>query len=334
MAGKTPGVAEIDINISPEDTSSPDTPKGYDDGGVVPDEGTSVMDMDAGNPDTYKLKGLNPVDPLTPPVQPATAPAFNPHAGLAPHMSNPNVPPTPIPPQADPNGIANYIAQQKAQAGAYGPQQQQELQNAILQRQRSPGAIAGNALTGLGDSIIQGVGRAGSSNMQANLQNRLAAQGQQALESQKVANEENKTNVSEQMALTAKDPTSALSKSAQSSYAPLLKSMGATPEQIAKMPADVISEVATKQISMEEALARIKETQLYHGLMAGQQAANLSEKTNEYESSHPINTFLHKVLSGGSSATPAITPDVSAYAAKHGITPEQALQIKMQRGGQ
>lgn len=325
--------------------ASTDTAKGYADGGVV-DDSMGVMGMDSGNPDTYKLR--NPPVPQLPPA-PVT-PSFDPHAGLAPHLSNPNVqPPAPAPvavaPPSDPNGLQNYIAQQKQQVGAYGPEQQMALEKSILERQRSPGALAGSALAGLGDAVMQGVARAGPSNFQANLQNKIGEQGKQALDVQKNAHLENKEDIQSQMALTAKDPASPLSKTAQTSYGPLLRELGATPQQIAQMPADLIGEVATKNITLKEALARLSETSLYHEQMGEQAKAALGEKASEFETANPIKEFIHKHLNTDTAPTVAlpssmpslgagkITPDVSAYAAKHGITPEQALQIKMQRGG-
>lgn len=325
-----------------EPAASTDTPKGYDEGGVVPDD--SVMGMDAENPDTFKLHQLQPSLPAqpTPP-----APVFNPHVGMPTNTPNPNVPQvaaTPMPPQTPnaANPLSQYIGGQQAQANKYGPDQQAALEKEILARQRSPGGIVGNALTGLSDSIMQGVARAGPGNSQANLQNRIDNQAKMALESQKTEHEENKDVMGQQMSLAAQDPTSSLSKSIQNANRGVLKASGATDAQIAQMPASTINEIVTHQVSLQEALARLAETSTQHTLQNNIANSNLNEKRREEEVQHPFLNALHSIT-GGPSTTPQapsaassseITPDVSAYAAKHGITPEQALQIKMQRGGQ
>jgi hypothetical protein len=298
--------------IDPVIPASTGTATGYADGGVV-DMGPS----DDGSVDLSQL-------PQTP--------SFDPKAGLPPQ------PPVqaPIAPAQSP--LTPYINQQKVAVNQYGPEQQLAVQNQILKQQRSPGSLIGQGLAGLGDALSTGVGRAASPGFLPALQNRQNEQAKMQIEGLKGAREANQQNIQEQIKLTAKDPSSPLSKAAQQSYGPELIKMGATKEQVAQMPADIISDVAAKNITLNEALARIAETGLYHQLLGGQQKAALAEKKEEFETANPIKTFIAKHFGGNEApATPSMPhpqdAQALAWAQSHPADP-RAIKIMQLHGVQ
>jgi hypothetical protein len=309
------GLQGIANNLSQGGNGDLDKPQGFDDGGIV-------------DPNS-----LN---------EPQTS-QFNPQAGMPPAPPPTMPPPQPQMPVQAPNPVTAALGAQNAQMNKYGPEQIMQTEAAIRAQHNSPGSLAGQGLAGLGDAIMMGVGRTGNPGFLAGVQGRQEKQGEAQMGALKEAREANVQNVQEQMKLTLKDPASPMSKAAQQSYGPLLISMGATKEQVAQMPGDLIADVASKNVTMKEALARIAQEGTYQAGMLANTKASREQAEAEYEASHPINTFLANHFGNGlgaakgaaqtAPAMPQITPDVANYAKTHGITPEQAFAIKQKRGG-
>ena len=285
---------------------------------------------------------------------PPPAPVFNPSGGLPPPAAPP---PMMLPPAVAPSGqdgLPSYLAQQQAMLNKYGPEDQMALEQAI-QKQRT-GLVPNLALagTGLADAIMQGVARAGPSNFQSNLQNRLDKnqEGQrQALEHAQTAN---LARMKQQMELATYDKTSPISRMTQRSNTPLLTKLGYTPEQIAQVPASVMPEITKNELAFTESQGKIQEAEAVHELMAGIQGkvlaenhrknmqdaldrkAALEQHADEVSTAHPGVTIgkalikgAQKMLGGGSN----YTPDVLNYASAHNITPAAAQAIKNKRMG-
>jgi hypothetical protein len=278
-------VAQADA-IDPSVQSSTETVRGYADGGI-PDP-TGAVDV-------------------------SQLPQFDPQAGMPPPAPMPT--PQPQSPVSAPSPLSGYITGQKAQLNQYGPEQQMAVQRDILKRQNSPGSLVGQGLAGMGDALMQGVARAGNPGFLAGVQNRQNQQGQMQIEGMKNAREANLSNISEQMKLTAKDPTSPLSRSAQSANANTLNKLGLSRSEISQLPADLIPGIVSGQISLKEAQAKIAEAQLYHQLMGSQATAKLAQQKEEFETANPIKTFIAKHFGG--SQTPATAPgDSGPYGPK------------------
>src|SRR6202142_58334 len=161
---------------------------------------------------------------------------FNPQAGLPP------APAPQAPLNVDPNAITNYLSQQKAALGKYGPEQQMAVSNDILGRQNGVRGTIANAGAGLADALMQGVARAGNPGFQQNLQNRQDKQAELQLNALKGAREANVQNVEQGSKLDAMDPNSAQSKAAQASQGLFLSALGFDPKTISKMSAAQIPE--------------------------------------------------------------------------------------------
>lgn len=187
-----------------------------------------------------------------PPMPPEYGTGFKPTGGLPPPTP---IAPPPIPPPVAPAPVAATHTPQK-----YGLDQQMAVEQDILKRRGGIAQTAGNAMTGLADSIMQGVARAGSGNFQQNLQNRntqtetamrgmmeKGAAGESA--QRKAAMEEAKN-----------DPASAISQTAQRASMPTLLAMGLTRDEIALMPASLIGEATTQRLSLEEIRTKAEET--------------------------------------------------------------------------
>lgn len=162
---------------------------------------------------------------------------FDPNSGLPP--APPQAPIQPL--QAPNSAITDYIGQQKAQLGKYGPEQQMAVSNSILGAQNSLRGRGSNALAGLGDAIMGVAGKQGPG-FQANLQNRQNQQGALQLETLKGAREANVQNVEQGQKLDAMDPNSKLSKSSQASNGMFLSALGFDPRTISQMSASQIPE--------------------------------------------------------------------------------------------
>jgi hypothetical protein len=288
---------------------------GYADGGTVQDDGAdSLSKLQAGTAMTQP-----------PPPQ------FNPQSGL---------PPTPPPTQslATPqNAIGDYLNQQKAQIGKYGPEQQMAVANDILQRQNSLQGRGANALSGLGDAIMGVAGKTGPG-FQANLQNRQNAQGQMRMEALKGAGAQNLAQVEAKMKLDADDPNSALSASKRVQNGPALESMGLSPKAISQMSAAELPqamqmlqalglkdrEIMVKKLEIAMTARGQNITQAHNVAEEKNAAATLAETTKE----HGVQAGLKgREIQTGALEKSATEPFLSRVAGAIGLNPAgKALQ--------
>jgi len=219
-----------------------------------------------------------------PPIQ------FNPQAGL------PLAPAPQAPLNVDPNAITNYLSQQKAALGKYGPEQQMAVSNDILGRQNGVRGTIANAGAGLADALMQGVARAGNPGFQQNLQNRQDKQAELQLNALKGAREANVQNVEQGSKLDAMDPNSAQSKAAQASQGLFLSALGFDPKTISKMSAVQIPEaistikdlgIKDRELAVAKFKAQIEANQLAettrsHKAEESNKAKELAETAKEH----------------------------------------------------
>lgn len=228
--------------------------RGYADGGEVLDD----------------VQGV-PSQP--PPIQ------FDPTVGLPP------TPPPQAPVQAPNTAITDYLSQQKAAIGQYGPEQQMAVSKAILGQQNGLRGSLANAGAGLGDAIVQGVARAGNPGFQQNLQNRQDKQAELQLNALKGAREANIQNIEQGQKLDAMDPNSKLSKASQQSNGLFLSALGFDPKTISMMSASQIPEAIStiKDLGIKDrelAVARFK-AQIEANQLAETSRHNVAEEKNK-----------------------------------------------------
>jgi hypothetical protein len=241
--------------IEPVVNTSSDTAKGYADGGEVGDPG--VYDVtDSENPVKLSQDQHPMIDPNN--IPPAAAPLqFNPRAGLppAPAQAQPAPAVPPIAPQG--GGITNYLNQQKAQIGKYGPEEQLAVQNQLMQQRQGLGGKIPVALGGLADAIMQGVARAGNPGYAQQIQGQQNKLAEEKLGTMEKAGQQNLQQTEAKMKLDAIDSSSALSKAKQQAYTPLLTKLGYSKAAISKMSAsdvenatNLMAQFGGKQIEM------------------------------------------------------------------------------------
>lgn len=307
------------------------------------DEGVGDVEPD---PDTQKF--------LQPQGQGTLAPSMF-HAPIpsAPQITPPSMPVHQVPVQSPPQTPSPTAPPQPPPQGKSSDSQvantlgttPQELQ-AYLQKVNTPtfGERVGNGLTGLGDAIIQGVGRAGPSHMQENFQrnNQNTRENLSAIPG-KVA-DFGKEKFGLTQTLDSQNPNSLYSKTNQNTFGPDLIKMGLTPQQVAKMPASLIGDLLSKKITLEEAKARIEETGVYQQGMLGIQKATLANTAQHQTAEegltaenqklqHPVQTFFNKVTGNGSTAPSVDHSAAMQWAQSHPNDPRAAVIIQRAKQG-
>lgn len=144
--------------------------------------------------------------------------------------------------------------------------------------------------------------------------------------------------------LQSKDPASPFSKVTQNANRQLLKSMGASDEQVSSMPASAINDVVGHQVTLQEALARIKQEGTYQkGMLENTKAANEQTKQHQnaeeelaaqnQELQHPVQTAVKKFFG---SSTPAAIPSgrvtVISPTGQVGHIPSDQLSAALKKG--
>lgn len=293
---------------------------------------------------------LNQVPPPTTAV-PGPMPAALPPAQKLPGM----------PPSVTVDELTPYLTKQKQQVSRFGPDETINLQNSLNQRQNSLGNRATSGLKGFADAIMMGVARAGNPGWQQAYDQSEQQFGQNQMASLKDARDANFKQVESGMTIDRMDPASPVSKSAQQAYAPLVAKLGYPPAALSGMSAANIDNTLQLMAAYggKEIEAMIKEYELaIERARLGQ--ANAKAQSDKEIAAETARLGAAKELSGqkepskffglfGGGPTDAseegtkylqeklneaeITPDVSEYAKKHGITPQKALEIKKARGG-
>ncbi len=229
----------------------------YADGGEVqPDDGIGIsknmkLSMQGGHDDgdtyggvgvTYRFAdgGMVSGDDFLSSLKNGTSgmteapPAFDPGIGLPPAPAPaPMAAPTHTP--VDP-AISQYLASQKAQLGRFGPDEQMATTQHILQSQNGISGRVGDALSGLGDSLMA-IGGKQSPGFQQNYRNRQNQQAAMQLDALKGARQANREDVSDKSKLDAQDPNSPLSASKRAQQGPVLQALGIDPKTMSAMSA-------------------------------------------------------------------------------------------------
>jgi hypothetical protein len=230
------------------------------------------------------------VDPLSDPTKQILAPQG---AGImtpSPYQAAPN-PQTPSPIAAQPRSQPSLPPQIPQMAApmptpttpdtSYDQEASKILGNtpqglgSALQQINTPtiGQRVGSGLSGFADALS----RAGGSN--SDYQKNFDTNQQQTRENLSKIPGQVSAAGKEQYGLSHElesyDPNSPFSKVTQNAYSQTLRQLGATPAQIRSMPAAVINEVVGHKVTLEEALARIKETGAYQQGMLSLQKATL-----------------------------------------------------------
>jgi hypothetical protein len=244
-----------------------------------------------------------------------TGQGFDATGGLPP--PNPAPAPAPVappPPVAPPQPDWQTPLQNKASLQQFSPEKQMAVEQEILKRRQSIPQVAGNAMTGFADALMQGVARAGPGNFQANLQSRNAATETGMREASKNFQTGKVAQLQKEMELSQQDATSPLSRSAQRSNHSTLAGLGLSEDEINQMPASVIAEATTKRLSLEDIRVKAQEARELHRLTFGQAKETLAEakrrnaaeerqhaeelatRNKEYATSHPIATAVQGVI--------------------------------------
>ncbi len=331
-AGSDQSEAQKAMNIDP-------SVKGYADGGMITDPNQELMDLAP-----MGTGALVPSPAAPPPMAPTPKVAAT---GLAP-VSAPMPPPAaPAPPATD----QTYMDRANKMLGL-DPTQSASFMK--LLGDKSQKAQLGAGLAGIGDAIASGgtlgkVNPGGLGKSEDLIQNKENAgiAGMQTIR----GNQEKTFETSQK--LQAQDPNSPLSKYAQKAYAGIGKKLGL---DLSHASAGLIGDVTGKgvdalnteyqnQLKMMGLDLQKKQVEATIGnqkaerdiARTGQQLSateklgtrTLGNKVEGLIPGTPANTekkALERISSG-------FTPDVLAYADKHGITPEQAQAQKERRAG-
>lgn len=323
---------------------------GMADGGVVP------FDVDGGDSDTVKMNGMVSAvqPPDAAPVAPAPAPAPMKPMPAAPAMppavsgAKPAIPGAPQPPaltDQDFMNKANSIL-------GLNPQEQAGFMKLLGQNQKN--AQIGAGIAGIGDAIAAGgtLGKVnpGGLNRSEDIASNATKEGIEGMQTIR-GNQEKAQELADK--LEQRDPNSPISKWAQKAYGSVGKKLGL---DLSHASAQLIGDVAGKgvdalntefqnQLKMmqldlqKKQLAATVENQKAERQIAEEGRTSEAAKTlanrgiiNTIEGIVPgtaANT-AKKVLESQAEAG-LFAPDVMAYSAKHGITPEQAQAIKDSR---
>lgn len=329
-------------------------PQHLDDGGMV-----DPLSKDSKNLLAPASMGApSPFNQTQAPIAPPTAPIQKQKPTLPPVTPAPVAPPQAPPITASPPAPDTAYNPQASQAlGGIDPQQLMSM----LQKVNTPtlGQRVGSGVSGLADAFS----RAGGSNSdyQKNFDERQQQTRENLSRIPGAVSAQGKEQYGLSKEMSADDPKSMRSFIQQQANAPLLKQAGFTPNEIKQIPADAIEALQKGSLSADEIRAKfglekatIENTAAYQqGMLRntgasiantasnqalGRQetAAEALEKRGFLEKGKDAffpseeTKELQREAAGGS---PKFTPDVTAYAQKHGITPEQAQTIKDKRTG-
>lgn len=217
-------------------------------------------------------------------------------------------------------------------------------------------------IAGIGDAIVNAAG--GHSNQMGALEEAIKNQQEGALKQQEALSNMGKEQFGLEQNLQAKSGNTDLSKIAQQTYGPLLLKMGFRPEDIAKMPASLISDLTGKSVDAMKADAEAQMAAATLGLKRDEHKSNEAhqhvmedlakdeQKTKEEElrkaalleaTKHPI---LHPIaafrankelqnmagLNTPAPAAPEERVDVISPTGQHGHIPKSQLDAAIKKG--
>ncbi len=281
------------------------------------DDQPEMMDTLMGGTSDQKAPVPTPPPPPIPIAKPAMAPA--PQANVPPQVAptqaqSPQLPGMPA--SVTPDEISNYVNTGKMKANQFGPQEQLALNQALNARQNSFGSKATSGLKGFADALMMGVARAGNPGWQQQYEGEEQQNRQNQMGALKGAGEANLQQLQTGMSLDKMDPKSPLSKTAQSSYAPLFEDLGYPKGALNGMSAANIESAmalmgtyggAKMQARIKEAELQEQKNQLAASISHQQSEENIAQQGRSLEEKklqmeHPIFSLFGK---GGSSEAPS-----------------------------
>lgn len=232
----------------------------YAEGGyVMSDEGLPDLKGDL-TPGTSQQAA--PV-PFTQPLQ-TPAPAVPP---VVPQSPPTNVPrgtnaavPTKLPgmpASVTPDEIARYVQGQKMQLDKFGPQQQVDLENRLVDQRNSLGYKVADAGKGFADALMMGVAGAGNPNWQGQFENQQNELAKEKMDVLQKAHGQQLQDVESKMKLDLSDPTSTASKAYKASFAPVFAKMGYSPKDVDRMSGSQIATVADLGVRFADSQTKI-----------------------------------------------------------------------------
>ncbi len=231
-------------------------------GGVVEEEmphlagGTPSLDdpfsVNTGDSSTVKAMPLNPAA-VPPQAPPPAAPAQMPPIAPSPVASAPARPMPGMPPSVTPDELKGYLDKQRGAIQKYNPDTQYAREQEIMSARKSPLAILAHAAgTFAGPEYAKA--------QDERWDNELNQSAGSFANARKGTME----NMESEQKVDSNDPSSPLSRMAQKAYGSQLTSAGLPASAVPFMSASLIGDVATKQVTLAEALARINEEASYH----------------------------------------------------------------------
>lgn len=235
------------------------TAKGYANGGIVSD--------DVSGPDFLNQLNQGSIK-------------FDPQSGMPPQAPQPSISaPNPVTPPPSP--VQSYLGAQKAQLNKFGPEEQLALQQNLMKQRNGILPTAGRALGTLGDSIMQGVARAGNPGFAAQIEGRQQGMAKEQMDALQNAGKLNTERTEANQKLDAQDPRSAVSKVAQQTWGVLLARNGFKPEQIANMPASAIAALTGQTVEALKAESEAKMAAATLGLKTQEAAQTAKHQSAE-----------------------------------------------------
>jgi hypothetical protein len=321
--------------------------KGYADGGEVsPDDELDRLNknnMSDLMPQGASLAGEPAIQPQDAPAPLPAAPEARP-AQPAAVVSRETTSPTPAPTDAD------YMDKASKMLGLDQGQQAAFMQ--MLAKNSQKGQI-GAGIAGIGDAIASG-GTLGKVNPGAlgRTEDIINNNEKTGIEGMQTLRENQGKTVDLQQKLEAQDPNSPLSKYAQKAYGNIGKKIGI---DLTHASAALISDVTGKgvdvlaheaELGLKQAALGLQKEQVEATIGNQQAERGLAKEKERMEAdkeilkgsmipfvgpSHGEKQEALKRLEPG--ATGSFSPDVTAYAQRHGITPKQAQVTKDKRTG-
>lgn len=260
--------------------------------------------------------------------------------------------------------LLQYVQGQQQQVDKFGPDQQKAVMDMIAQQQNGIPNKIGRALSGWADATATGVGRSANPGFAERYDARENATANRQMDLGKNLQEQNLAALKAKQGLEELSPTTPVGASSSPAIQAVAKMYGMSPQAIDAMKKsnpqtvmkllDQVGQFATgkmkAQIDQELKLLEIQVQQSNAQAMQGiaRSGKDIEAKKEQTEkdkailgAGSPLNPFNPVTaaqkkaalshLSGAQSEQ--FTPDVMAYAQKHGITPEQAQSIKDKRTG-
>lgn len=241
--------------------------------------------------------------------------------------------------------LPDYIKGQEQQVDKFGPDQQKAVLDMIQKEQGGLGARLGRAGTGFADAIMQGVARAGPGQFQKNFQENQNNQLDRQAAAIPQLQEMNAKNMAAKQALEGKSAATPLgaadAKAAQFLAKQLWPNISAQQLAAISQNPDALSKILPEGVDLKKALADVEASTAFRNAQLALQGATLANTTahqktdeelrrQEQALQHPIQNAV-KGFMGGNNQN--YTPDVTAYAQRHGITPARAQTVKDKRTG-